>query len=501
MRRRVYRVTFSVVVLLAWLFATGLAAEVFARWRSRVDEYRAESLRGRVQALVGRKEQETVSEFARRPVKTGTDIEARQSFGKLGREERAEFAIGRREVVVICSPSGEIRERYLPETPAAIVEIGRGLHEGGKLMSMLPEKEAQDAAAALAQAGSGGGFQLREYEVQVSSNPRYVAQFAFQPFNESGPEPQGIGIFIRESMWEKLWVSFRPNVYQNDAYEFRTNNVGYRDDDVTLPKPAGVFRILCIGASTTAEGPTNELTYPNLLEKKLVRRFGEGRIEVVNCGVFAITSAIERDKMPEYLALAPDMIVHYNFVNDVVVGMRDRLQAARTWQNPVEMVKGWLLHSRFLYRYANWFLQPRRAIKDYVSAVTVANVGSMSRMAREAGTEFVVCSFARPRLEQLDTEHRAFFESCIDTMLWGRTMSFAAYARIVDFYNAAIRDLCEDEQIPYVPVAESMIGGAECFTDICHMNLVAMEMKAEIVFRHIERLVAQRMDGQSRESE
>jgi len=42
---------------------------------------------------------------------------------------------------------------------------------------------------------------------------------------------------------------------------------------MTVPKPAGVFRIACVGGSTTVEGPHNELTYPNYLERMLGARF------------------------------------------------------------------------------------------------------------------------------------------------------------------------------------------------------------------------------------
>lgn len=497
MTRKAYRLAYTAAVLVSWLFVVSLAAEVFALWRVRVDDYRSSQLRSRMQALVNEKEQQVIAEYARAPVKTGTDIEARESFENLNREERAAFAARRGEVVLLCSGGGEILECHMPEAPAAVVELGQKFRDGADLASVLPETEARDAMAALLQAGTDGRVQFREYEVRLSFHPRYVAQFTFQPFHGQEPQPQRVGIFIRESMWEELWVSFRPNVYQNDAYEFRTNNLGFRDDDVALPKPAGVIRILCIGASTTAEGPTNELTYPNMLEKKLERRFGEGRVEVVNCGIFAITSVIEREKMPAYLALEPDLIIHYNFVNDVVVGMRDLLLAAGASRHPVEKLKGLLLRSRFLYRYANWWLQPRRTIEDYVAQVSVENVRQMGETARNAGVEFVACSFAHPDLGRIEADHRAFFESCIGNMLWGHVMDIATYTRIVDRYNNAVRELCTGEGIPYVPVAENLRGGAEYFTDICHMNLVAMEKKAEIVFEHIEKLVAGRVEGQS----
>ena len=93
--------------------------------------------------------------------------------------------------------------------------------------------------------------------------------------------------------------------------------MGLRDDFVVIPKPKGLFRILCVGGSTTVAGWTNETTYPNLLEKRLKDSFPDVSSEVINCGVSGLNSNSELEKIGDYLALNPDLILEYNAVNDI----------------------------------------------------------------------------------------------------------------------------------------------------------------------------------------
>ncbi len=81
-----------------------------------------------------------------------------------------------------------------------------------------------------------------------------------------------------ESTWLVPFFAYKPNV---DRY----NNLGFRDDDIITPKPEGVFRIVCVGGSTTEEGISNDTTYPNLMEQKLKKHFKTEKIDVINAGV------------------------------------------------------------------------------------------------------------------------------------------------------------------------------------------------------------------------
>lgn len=101
------------------------------------------------------------------------------------------------------------------------------------------------------------------------------------------------------------------------------NNVGFRGNDVVMPKPSGVFRILCIGDSTTnGVNVHNAETWPAILEAFLnCAVFRDNRrSEVINAGFPGYVSDQHRLRLePEYLALQPDLVVVMLGFTDVSV--------------------------------------------------------------------------------------------------------------------------------------------------------------------------------------
>ncbi|UCC98535.1 MAG: SGNH/GDSL hydrolase family protein [Phycisphaerales bacterium] len=98
------------------------------------------------------------------------------------------------------------------------------------------------------------------------------------------------------------------------------NSLGYRSDEIALPKPTGQFRIVCMGGSTTytTEVEDYRLSYPSLLERELKSR-GYGHVTVINAGVGAWTSWESLINFElRVLDLEPDMIIVYHGVNDIL---------------------------------------------------------------------------------------------------------------------------------------------------------------------------------------
>ena len=76
---------------------------------------------------------------------------------------------------------------------------------------------------------------------------------------------------------------------------------------------------MTLGGSTTFDGPTNEQTWPALLEKKLNARYADSgyQIEVINLGVDMAGSPMSLIQL-EFLGLEyhPDLVISYDGVND-----------------------------------------------------------------------------------------------------------------------------------------------------------------------------------------
>jgi lysophospholipase L1-like esterase len=111
----------------------------------------------------------------------------------------------------------------------------------------------------------------------------------------------------------------------------RHNALGFRGEEIALPKPAHRFRIVALGGSTTygVGLPTYREAYPYQLERELHER-GADSVEVVNAG------AGDYDTWPtlinllfRVLDLRPDMILFYEGTNEVETRMVYPFEAYR----------------------------------------------------------------------------------------------------------------------------------------------------------------------------
>ena len=289
-----------------------------------------------------------------------------------------------------------------------------------------------------------------------------------------------------DSLWEEPWSTYKKNQevtfdFNGKRFQIKTNNLGLRDHFVVIPKPKGLFRILCVGGSTTVAGWTNETTYPNLLEKRLKDTFPDVSLEVINCGVSGLNSNSELEKIGDYLALNPDLILEYNAVNDICWLYFPYLE---------KNTKGWrrlLRKSRFLNARMNWNLLPGEyAIRTYLENTTIKNLLALHDAAAVMQVPVVFCSFSRPDLKLLNREEREFLECDLQQTWRGKYVTLESYCRMVDIYNRSLRDSCERKGITYIPVAENHHGGLNYFIDICHGTDEGIEKKVEIIFDYLK---------------
>ena len=97
-----------------------------------------------------------------------------------------------------------------------------------------------------------------------------------------------------------------------------TNQLGFREREFQVPKPAGVYRVMVLGDSLTwGAGLAEAQRYTNRLEELLRETHAGRQIEVLNFGVSGGPTVRERDLLAEHVdAVDPDLVVVGFCLND-----------------------------------------------------------------------------------------------------------------------------------------------------------------------------------------
>ena len=404
-------------------------------------------------------------------------------FATLETPDRATFARVYEQDIYVLDPNGHVEEAYLNPSvntlPVSIAEHS-GKAIGSYVETLLTGEHSLPAEKFFAEEN----LTLRAFALQES--PGLVA-FVDGAVDKMEGMPE-------DSIYDIPWFSYRKhaslprrNFSPQDlgSEQFSTNNFGFRDRDVAVPRPEGVFRIVCVGASTTEEGMNNAYTYPNLLEAALNTHFTAPNFDVINTGIAGLNISKEHMRLADYLALDPNLIIVYNAVNDIA---HFHFQ---TWIHKASWAQRLLRKSKFITYYFNGLFRPRDAdIREALVTQTIGQLVTMHERATQAGVPMVLTTFARPSIENLTPAQRDYFDLYAYDIYntgnaEGRLLTFATYCHTVDLFNAALRDICREKDIPLIDIAAEVTGGADIFGDVCHMRNRGIEAKARAVFEHL----------------
>jgi len=138
-------------------------------------------------------------------------------------------------------------------------------------------------AAVLVAVGSTAGIVIAEIGLRAVG------------FSARIERPQS-GIFSHMTEYDPVLSRRNHPGYADAALGIRIDSLGFRGDEVTLDKPPGRVRIVCLGDSATfgvyrtATGNRFDGSYPDALAR-LAQGDGHANVEVVNAGVLGTTSA------------------------------------------------------------------------------------------------------------------------------------------------------------------------------------------------------------------
>ena len=209
----------------------------------------------------------------------------------------------------------------------------------------------------LYRAFSGGPYYLKK---KIPFDKIYMEPHPYIPY-----------VYKKNFLCQKAGPSTYP-LNQNKGYvlgELSTNNLRHINGingarDVIIPKPKGLFRINCLGASTTGNyifESEKAFSYPLELEKILQNHFQSKEIEVNNCGHGGYTTAEVLIKfLLNSIDSKPDMIVLYHAYNDL------RPSLMPSFQSDYFHAKKNLGEVLHIFRWGSWFPNIPLALPNYI---------------------------------------------------------------------------------------------------------------------------------------
>jgi lysophospholipase L1-like esterase len=254
------------------------------------------------------------------------------------------------------------------------------------------------------------------------------------------------------------------------------NALGFRGPDIDLVKPAGTFRLVALGDSTTfGDRSQRDGPYAVRLQVRLdLRHDCRARIQVVNAGVEGYQARHVRHHLEHAVRpLSPDLLLLFVGWNDL-------------WsdnpQNPTKRLDRWSPFNRLLRTsYAMKALtklafdlrrpvrevnaETREAYQSFTPSRLLQDYEDILDIGQAMGARMVMLTLPSPLGSRTDTGHRFHFPHYtasqeLVTLLWHK-------------YNAAVRDLAARRGIPLVDLARDVAQVPQSetfFSDTAHLT-------------------------------
>lgn len=294
---------------------------------------------------------------------------------------------------------------------------------------------------------------------------------------------------VSETLWDIPWERYRPNSQfkgkvGEKPFTVNINSHGFRTKEFKAEKPSDVFRIICIGGSTTFQGNTNEMTYPAILERKLQKRYPDVNIEVLNFGISGTKSGFWIDKLDDLFKYQPDLIIQYNAVNDIswnyLYGKHSCVDKT------VHFLRKTLNYSFLIQKI--FPLEP--SFLDDCFMTTLNNFSTIRSQANARGIQYIVGSFAAPRYNKASDIFKHYLDYVV-TRNWGSGLNlkyYTYYYNLINRYNAAFQSYVIQNDFNTAPLYES-ISNPALFTDVAHMKPKGIEMMANIIAESVYKVL------------
>ncbi len=289
------------------------------------------------------------------------------------------------------------------------------------------------------------------------------------------------------------------------------NSLGYRNDEFSLEKPGGVYRIVALGGSSTYDVSIkdNAATFTAQLERLLKEDYGYQNVQVINAGVPGYNSwEILVNLEFRVLDLDPDLVIIYENTNDVHARMvepsayrGDDLGRRQAWQVPPVALWEQSALLRIVSRTMNVTRQV--SIDDFVSSPTYVSWPFEYRLSEDNLDPAEILKENPPIYFRRNLENMSAIakEQGVTILLttWAHSPYLKDYAA-QDYYqhgfqenNDVVQEVAADQQVPLFDFAEVMPQEAIYWADGRHVNEAGALVKARLFaeFIHEQGLIDQ----------
>jgi len=260
---------------------------------------------------------------------------------------------------------------------------------------------------------------------------------------------------------------FRPGVGGFDVRKFK-----FRSGEATQKKPPGVFRILCVGGSSTwGKGVEDNETWPFLLEKKLIENGIDA--QVINAGLPGYSSFQILILLREYLlSYDPDVVLMYAGFNDMALSA-----------GPYTMRELWSMMRGEATASSNVIMRTQEVLSPFFlyNALQFAIVGARRHMERSG--EVIVAN-----RHEFVRNIREISELCAKTQV--RFLAMAEATQYDDdYYHSGLGELAKRRNFPFVDVYAEFRrnpGAIHWFSDVVHLTPEGNLKLADMTFEFLE---------------
>ena len=289
------------------------------------------------------------------------------------------------------------------------------------------------------------------------------------------------------------------------------NSLGYRNDEFSLEKPDGVYRIVVLGGSSTYDVsiPDNGKTFTAQLEKLLKEEYGYLNVQVINAGVPGYNSwEILVNLEFRVLDLDPDLVIIYEGTNDVHTRLvqpasyrGDNSGRRQAWHAPSVALWEHSALLRILSRAMN--ITRQVSVDDFVSAPTYVSWPFEYRLIQENLDPAEILEANPPIYFRRNLENMVAVAQEHDVQIlfstWAHSPNLNDYAA-EDYYQQAFREnndvvneVAASHGIPLFDFASVMPQDAVYWADGRHVNEAGALIKAQLFaeFIHAQGLVEQ----------